>query len=71
MEGNRLGDRIRAFRKLKGWTQVSFAERSGVSLSTLGEWERGNRSVSEVEIDQLCRCLGVSKAELLNNIAER
>lgn len=37
------GRRIRAFRKLKGYTQEDFANQLGISVSVLGEIERGNR----------------------------
>ncbi|MBX4341346.1 helix-turn-helix domain-containing protein, partial [Mycobacterium tuberculosis] len=37
------GRRIRAFRKLKGYTQEGFAKDLGISVSVLGEVERGNR----------------------------
>ena len=36
-----MGRRIRAFRKLKGYTQEGFAKALGVSVSVLGEVERG------------------------------
>ena len=35
-----MGRRIRAFRKLKGYTQEGFAKELGVSVSVLGEVER-------------------------------
>ena len=47
MEGEKWGRRIRAFRKLKGFTQEGFAKEIGVSVSLLGEVERGNRNPSE------------------------
>lgn len=43
MEAEKWGRRIRAFRKLKGYTQDSFSKELGVSVSVLGEIERGNR----------------------------
>ncbi|MBP2242613.1 transcriptional regulator with XRE-family HTH domain [Cytobacillus eiseniae] len=46
MEAEKWGRRIRAFRKLKGFTQESFAKELGVSVSILGEVERGNRMPS-------------------------
>ncbi len=42
MEAEKWGRRIRAFRKLKGYTQEGFAKELGVSVSVLGEVERGN-----------------------------
>ena len=43
MEAERWGRRIRAFRKLKGYTQEKLAKELGISVSILGEIERGNR----------------------------
>ena len=43
MEAEKWGRRIRAYRKLKGYTQEGFAKEIGVSVSILGEIERGNR----------------------------
>ena len=43
MEAEKWGRRIRAFRKLKGFTQEGFAKKLGISVSALGEIERGNR----------------------------
>ncbi|RZT13082.1 MULTISPECIES: helix-turn-helix domain-containing protein [Fictibacillus] len=43
MEEDRLGRRIRAFRKLKGYTQEQLAKDIGISVSVLGEVERGSR----------------------------
>ena len=43
MEAEKWGRRIRAFRKLKGFTQEGFAKEIGISVSILGEIERGNR----------------------------
>lgn len=43
MEAEIWGRRIRAFRKLKGYTQEGFAKALGISVSILGEIERGNR----------------------------
>ena len=39
MEAEKWGRRIRAFRKLKGYTQEGFAKELGVSVSVLGEVE--------------------------------
>ena len=47
MEAEIWGRRIRAYRKLKGYTQEGFAKALGISVSVLGEVERGNRMPSE------------------------
>lgn len=64
MEAEKWGRRIRAFRKLKGYTQESFADRLGVSVSILGEVERGNRMPSEELIEQIARLLQISIEDL-------
>ncbi|MBY6038498.1 helix-turn-helix transcriptional regulator [Fictibacillus nanhaiensis] len=56
MEEDRLGRRIRAFRKLKGYTQEQLAKDIGISVSVLGEVERGSRK---------------PKGDLLQRIAEQ
>ena len=47
MEAEKWGRRIRAFRKLKGYTQEGFAKKLGISVSIIGEIERGNRMPTE------------------------
>ncbi|MGE7767829.1 helix-turn-helix domain-containing protein [Peribacillus sp. NPDC096540] len=64
MEGEKWGRRIRAFRKLKGFTQEEFAKEIGVSVSLLGEVERGNRNPSESFLMEVSDVLRVSIAEL-------
>lgn len=64
MEADKWGRRIRAFRKLKGYTQEIFADRLGVSVSILGEVERGNRMPSEELIEQIARLLQISIEDL-------
>ena len=64
MEAEKWGRRIRAFRKLKGFTQEEFAKEIGVSLSFLGEIERGNRMPSEDFLQDVAKMLNVSLEEL-------
>lgn len=64
MEAEKWGRRIRAFRKLKGYTQEGLAKQLGVSVSILGEIERGNRSPSISFVEQVARILKVSFEEL-------
>ena len=64
MEGEKWGRRIRAFRKLKGFTQEEFAKEIGVSVSLLGEVERGNRNPSESFLIEVADVLRVSIEEL-------
>ncbi|MCA0989538.1 helix-turn-helix domain-containing protein [Guptibacillus algicola] len=64
MEAEIYGRRIRAFRKLKGFTQEGFARDLGVSVSVLGEIERGNRIPSNDFLLLVAKKLNVSLEEL-------
>ncbi|MBB6447448.1 helix-turn-helix domain-containing protein [Bacillus benzoevorans] len=64
MEAEKWGRRIRAFRKLKGYTQEGFAKELGVSISVIGEIERGNRMPETQLIEQIIDVLHISKNEL-------
>lgn len=64
MEAEKWGRRIRAFRKLKGYTQEGFAKDLGVSVSVLGEVERGNRLPSEEFVENIANALDISVQEL-------
>lgn len=66
MEESIWGRRIRAFRKLKGFTQEELASKLGISVSVLGEIERGNRAPSEQLIEQISVVLKVKKEDLLS-----
>lgn len=60
----RLGNRIRAFRKLKGYTQQSLAEEMGVSLALVGAVERGTKVPSERVLRKIASTLQVELEEL-------
>ncbi|OIJ17521.1 transcriptional regulator [Anaerobacillus alkalilacustris] len=64
MEETIWGRRIRAFRKLKGYTQEQLAYQIGVSVSVLGEIERGNRVPTEELINQISVVLNIAKEDL-------
>ncbi len=61
----RVGRRLRAFRKLKGYTQESFAQALGVSISLLGEIERGNRTLDKQLLQKIVTLLQISEEELI------
>lgn len=65
MDQKRIGRRIKAFRKLKGYTQVEFAKELEIPLSVLGRMERGSKSVSEDLLDKIIGTLDISKEELI------
>jgi transcriptional regulator with XRE-family HTH domain len=59
-----FGRKLRAYRKLKHWTQEELAIRVGVSLAIIGSLERGTRTPSPELLKRLERELTVSAAEL-------
>ncbi|MBB5174878.1 helix-turn-helix domain-containing protein [Texcoconibacillus texcoconensis] len=63
MEETVWGRRIRAFRKLKGYTQEDLANEIGVSISVLGEIERGNRQPTDEMIENISEVLNINKDE--------
>ncbi|MEH7180027.1 helix-turn-helix domain-containing protein [Neobacillus vireti] len=67
MEAEKWGRRIRAYRKLKGYTQESFAKELGVSVSIMGEIERGNRLATGDLLKKIGSTLNISLEELSPN----
>ncbi|GAB2564500.1 helix-turn-helix domain-containing protein [Gracilibacillus alcaliphilus] len=64
MSTNRRGKRIKAFRKLKGYTQISFAEAIGMSVTYLGEIERGRKEPTTEQLKKITEQLGITLEEL-------
>jgi transcriptional regulator with XRE-family HTH domain len=65
MEKSSIAQRIRAFRKLKGYTQNELADKLGVSISILGAIERGTRKPDNKMINHISDVLGIEPEELL------
>jgi transcriptional regulator with XRE-family HTH domain len=64
METEKWGRRIRAYRKLKGYTQESFSRELGVSVSILGEIERGNRLPADDLLKKIAQSLKITIDDL-------
>ncbi|GIO28129.1 2-amino-4-hydroxy-6-hydroxymethyldihydropteridine diphosphokinase [Ornithinibacillus bavariensis] len=60
----RIGRRMKAFRKLKGYTQIEFADALGISVNRVGAWERGTSQVPEELLDDIAATLHIDKNEL-------
>ncbi|MBQ9526701.1 MAG: helix-turn-helix transcriptional regulator [Fretibacterium sp.] len=69
-DGNELRERLRKFRKKAGLTQEELAERVGVHLNTISQWENGLFTPKTLKLKKLASALGVSEAELLNGPEE-
>lgn len=64
MEGPRIHLRIRAFRKLKGFTQHDLAELIGETVGVLGQIERGVRKPNRAIMIRISEVLGIDLEEL-------
>lgn len=64
MDQERWGRRIRAYRKLKGYTQIEFSDALGISLSIVGEIERGKRKPTKEFLERTVETLGIPLVEL-------
>ncbi|MFC0190403.1 helix-turn-helix domain-containing protein [Fictibacillus aquaticus] len=71
MEEDKMGRRIRAYRKLKGHTQEGLAKSAGISVSVLGEIERGSRKPKPELLLKIADILNISEEELTNSTANR
>lgn len=60
-----VNKRIRAFRKLKGYTQLELAEEIGVSVAVLGAVERGTRQPDLLLLEKIGTVLSVDLDEFL------
>ncbi|SEP04938.1 helix-turn-helix domain-containing protein [Paenibacillus sp. OV219] len=64
MEYDQLAGRVRAFRKLKGYTQQELAAKLNVSVAVLGSLERGTRKPDPKLLERISETLGISYSEL-------
>lgn len=62
----RLGEKITAARKEKGWTQEQLAEQLQVSFQAVSTWERNENLPDTVHLVQLSRLLNCSLDELFS-----
>ncbi len=66
MENEQLAGRVRAFRKLKGYTQMELADELGVSVAVLGSLERGTRRYDPKLLRHIADTLSISYEELVH-----
>jgi transcriptional regulator with XRE-family HTH domain len=65
----RLGARLKAARKAKGWTQQELAEKTGLTAAFLSYLENGSRSGSLDSLVKLAEALSVEPEFLLGGKA--
>lgn len=63
-----LGNRIRALRKAKKWTQTDLAVELGLDRSHLSEIECGKWAVNLITLQTIARGLGTTMSRLLKNL---
>lgn len=60
----RLGERVRALRQARGWTQEDLGERAAISYKFVGQIERGDGNPTIETLQRLTRALDVDVTEL-------
>jgi transcriptional regulator with XRE-family HTH domain len=59
-----FGRKLRAYRKLKHWTQSELASEVGVSIAIIGSLERGTRTPTYELLQRIQSVLAVTNIEL-------
>ncbi|MGI8587196.1 MAG: helix-turn-helix domain-containing protein [Chloroflexia bacterium] len=66
MKNTKLGERLKALRKARGWTQENLAEVSGLTRSHISRLERGDIELpSRARLLRLADALGTTADDLL------
>jgi len=63
-----LGDNLRAFRKLRRFTQENLAERAGLSVVFLSLLENGRRTASFDSLVKIAKSLNIGLEDLVRGI---
>jgi transcriptional regulator with XRE-family HTH domain len=67
----RLGRRVRALRKARGWSQEELGERASLHPTYVGGIERGERNVSLINLAKLSEAFQIGMAEFLSFPSEQ
>ena len=63
-----MGQRIRALRTRKGWSQEQLADRSGLHRTYISSVEQGKRNLAALNLRGLARAFGISLSKLFAGI---
>lgn len=63
-----LGNGVRRYRELKGWSQEQLAEESGLHRTYISGVERGRRNPTIVVIHRIAVALDVELSQLLTEV---
>jgi transcriptional regulator with XRE-family HTH domain len=61
-----IGERVKAIRRSKGWTQEQLGEKAQLKNTYIGDIERGTRNVSIDSIERVINALGVGIYEFFD-----
>lgn len=61
----KFGDRIRELRNDAGWSQETFAERSGLHRTYISGLERGVRNPTLIIVQRIANAFSISPSKLL------
>ena len=64
-----LGERLRAYRTQRGWSQEELAERSDLHTTYIGQLERGEKNATIESISKVAAALDISLSKLFENIS--
>lgn len=62
-----FGDRVRALRRERGWSQEKLAHQTQLDRSYVGGVERGQRNVSLLNVQKIADALDVPVRKLFNH----
>ena len=62
-----LGERLRFFRMLKGFTQADLAAHVGVSFQQVQKWERGQNRLSTARLMMLCELFQINLSDFIQS----
>ncbi len=55
----KIGKKLRKFRKNKGWTLKIMGGKLGLHWTTIQAWEKGKYSIPSTKVDRVCKVLGI------------
>lgn len=61
------GQKLRAIRHLRGWSQSELAERAGLSPVSIATFESGKSDMRASTIAKLCEAMGVTVTYKIDN----
>jgi transcriptional regulator with XRE-family HTH domain len=64
----RLGRRVRALRKARGWRQIDLAEHAEIHKNHISELERGQREIGLRKLESLAQALDTTPDRLLKDL---